>query len=169
MTRKRNHEQGSAILIVLVIILSLLGGGAALLSIQLKATRSTDLTKTSAAALHCAEAGLAASRTAVATNYAGWNSALLTGIETSWLQAVNRDLDADGVADFTIAIRDNDDEQAPQANDTTRDNDLSVFVVATCTKYPEVQKQVSELVVHNGAGTCYESQLGGCGANGNSN
>jgi hypothetical protein len=165
----RNPEQGSAILIVMIIIVALLGGGAALLSTQLKATRSTELTKTSAAALHCAEAGLAAARAAVASNYGGWNTALRESVEPEWLESVSHDLDGDGVADFTVALRDNEDEIAPQANDKAQDNDLAVFVVATCIKYPEITKQVSELVLHNGTGTCYESQLGGCGANGNSN
>lgn len=165
----RRSEQGSAILLVLVIIMGLLGGGAALLSTQLKATKSTDLIKNGAAAMHCAEAGLAAVRTTVAGNYPQWNAAFGQSTEPSWLSSVNHDLDGDGVADFTITLRDNDDEQDPLASDTTRDNDLAVFVIATCTKYPELPKQVSELVLYNGGGGCYQSQLGGCGGNGNSN
>ena len=164
----RNPEQGSAILIVMIIIVSLLGGGAALLSTQLKATRSTELTKTSAAAHHCAEAGLAAAREAIATNYGGWDAAMRESVEPTWLEEMSHDLDGDGADDFTLSLRDNDDEFGAQANDKATDNDLAVFVVATCIKYPEVPKQVSELLLHNGAGTCYESQLGGCGANGNS-
>ncbi|MEJ7601743.1 MAG: hypothetical protein WKG01_27835 [Kofleriaceae bacterium] len=165
----RHSESGSAILIVLVVMVALLGGGAALVSTQLKATRSTDLTRTSAAALHCAEAGLAAAREVVAANYGGWTAALGQSTEPTWLAAVSHDVDGDGVKDFTISLRDNDDEQAPLANNTALDNDLAIYVTATCIKYPEIQKQVSELVLYNGAGGCYESQLGGCGGNGNSN
>ena len=165
----RRSEQGSAILLVLVIIMALLGGGAALLSTQLKATKSTDLIKNGAAAMHCAEAGLAAARTTVAGSYAQWNASLGQTTEPTWLAGVNHDLDGDGVSDFTITLRDNDDEQDPLASDTARDNDLAVFVIATCTKYPELPKQVSELVLYNGGGGCYQSQLGGCSGNGNSN
>jgi hypothetical protein len=166
---KRNPEQGSAILLVLVIIMALLGGGAALLSTQLKATKSTDLIKNGAAALHCAEAGLAAARQTVASNYAQWNGSFGQTAEPSWLASVNHDLDGNGSADFTITLRDNDDEQDPLPTNTSIDNDLAVFVIATCTKYPELPKQVSELVLYNGGGGCYQSQLGGCGGNGNSN
>jgi hypothetical protein len=85
------------------------------------------------------------------------------------LSGINHDIDGDGVADFTITLKDNDDELPPLANDTTRDNDLKVYVVSTCTKYPDTPKQVIELVQYNGGGNCYQSQQGGCGGNGNSN
>ena len=169
ITTRRNAEQGSAILLVLVIIMGLLGGGAALVATQLKATRSTDLIKNGAAAMHCAEAGLAAARQTVAGNYAQWNASLGQTAEPSWLASVNHDLDGDGISDFTITLRDNDDEQEPLAANPSVDNDLAVFVTATCTKYPELPKQVSELVLYNGGGGCYQAQLGGCGGNGNSN
>ena len=82
---------------------------------------------------------------------------------------MDHDVDGDTVADFVITLRDNDDETAPTLNDAARDNDLTIYIVSTCTKYPDVPTQVSELVRFNGAGNCYQSQLGGCGGNNNAN
>ena len=182
MTRQR--ERGTAILITMIIVVALLSGGAVLLGMQLSSTRSTELTRSGMTALYCAEAGLAAARPIVATNYASWNAALCnppapagTGTcvvgsaaaEPSFLSTLNHDLDGDGVSDFVITLKDNDDEQSPLTQDYTHDNDLQVWIISTCTKFPETKKQVSELVRFNVGGTCYESQLGGCGGNGNQN
>lgn len=164
----RSSETGSAMLVTLIIVAALLGGAAVLTKVQLGSTRATDLTRTKTAALYCAEAGLAAARTTVAGNYVLWNSALGQA-EPSWLGSIAHDLDGDGVADFEITLRDNDDEVAPLANDLTHDNDLAVFIDARCTKYPEVTAAVSELVRFNGGGSCYQAQAGGCGGNGNEN
>jgi len=165
----RSREHGSAILVVMIVISSLLAGAAILVSLQLAATRSVDLSRSAMSALYCAEAGLSAARPVVAANYAQWNSALGQTTEPSWLSSLNHDIDGDGVADFTIMLKDNDDEQSPLSNDLTRDNDLKIFIVSTCAKYPDTPRQVSELMLYNGSGTCFQSQIGGCGANGNSN
>jgi len=165
----RRPEQGSAILITLLIIMVLLAGGAVLVGMQMQSSRSTDLARNGLSSLYCAEAGLSAARPIVAANYAGWNASLGQPTEPGWLAAIDHDIDDDGSADFIITLKDNDDEQSPLPNDLTLDNDLKVFIVATCTKYPDIPKQVSELVLFNGGGGCYQSQLGGCGGNGNNN
>lgn len=170
----RHSERGSAILVTLIIVVALLGGGALLLGMQLKATKSTDIARSGMTAMYCAEAGLTAARLIVANNYAGWNVALaanisVPGTEPAFLTALSRDIDGDGNNDFTIVLRDNDDEQAPLANDLNVDNDLQIWIVSTCTKFTDNRKQVSELVRFNVGGTCYQSQLGGCGGNGNAN
>lgn len=168
--RRRNPEHGGAMLVTMVILASLLAGAAVLVSLQLGANRSTDMTRSGISALYCAEAGLAAARTTVAANYAQWNASLNQTTEPTWLaNAFSHDLDGDTIADFQITLKDNDDEQSPLANDPTRDNDLQVFVVSTCIKHAETPKQVSELLLFNGATSCYQSQVGGCGGNGNSN
>jgi hypothetical protein len=181
--RSRRREAGSAILITLVIILALLGGGAVLVSMQLHATKSAGVVREKIGGTMCAEAGLAAARALVAANYQSWGPSLCnpppprgTGTctigavasEPSWLAAVDHDLDDDGVADFVLTLVDNDDE-APATNNMAVDNDLQVFVVATCVKNPELPVTVSELVQFTPGGTCYPTQLGGCAGTGNNN
>ncbi len=167
--RRRDRERGSAMLVMMIVVVALLAGAAVVTAMQVKATRSAQLTQTGLASLYCAEAGLVSARAAVASNYPLWNAALGSATEPSWLAGIDHDLDDDGVADFVVTLRDNDDEVAPLINDLTRDNDLAVFVVSTCVKYPDVPIVISELVRYNGGGGCYESQLGGCGGNANRN
>jgi len=166
---RRDRERGSAMIVTMIVVTSLLAGSAALVSMQMSGNRSTDLTRTGISALYCAEAGLVAARPVVAASYARWNGSLGTGAEPGWLSSINHDVDGDGVADFVITLKDNDDELPPLTNDPTHDNDLKIFIVSTCTKYPDAPKQVMELVQYNGGGNCYQSQQGGCGGNGNSN
>jgi hypothetical protein len=166
---KRNPERGSAMMVTMIVVTSLLAGSSILVGMQMSSNRSNDLARSSMSAMYCAEAGLVAARSAVYSNYAQWNAALAAGTEPSWMAGVNHDIDGDGVADFTITLKDNDDELPPLANDPTHDNDLKVFVVSTCTKYPDTPKQVMELVQYTGSGNCYQSQQGGCGGNGNGN
>lgn len=164
----RGPETGSAMLVTMIVIAALLGGAAVLTSLQRSSTRSTGLLHQGMSALYCAEAGLATARAAVVNSYAQWNAALGQA-EPAWLAALDHDLDGDGAADFVITLRDNDDEALPLADDPTQDNDLSIFIVSSCIRDPEIPVQVSELVRYNGGGGCYQSQLGGCGGNGNAN
>ena len=150
----------------MLLIAALLAGAAVLVSMQHKSTQGAELTRTGISALYCAESGLSAARTIVATNYAQWNGSLGMTTEPGWLGAVNHDIDGDGAADFRLTLRDNNDDTP---DDPARDNDLTIFVVSTCIKYPDVQTQVTELVRWNGAGNCYQAQLGGCGGNNNAN
>src|SRR2546430_14927529 len=126
---KRDSERGSAMLVTLIITTSLLAGAAVVVSMQLSSTTSTGLTKNGLSALYCAEAGLAAARPTVANNYGLWNSTLTndpTGqAQPAWLSntALSHDLDGDGVDDFTVSIKDNDDEIAPVANNPAIDTD----------------------------------------------
>ncbi|MGE3544187.1 MAG: hypothetical protein AB7L28_09645 [Kofleriaceae bacterium] len=155
----------------MLITSALLAGGAVLVSLQLLSTRSTGLVQSGTSALYCAEAGLSLARAAVAANYTNWNAALAAGTEPAWLSssALSHDIDGDGVSDFTLRLVDNDDELPPASNNTAQDNDMRVFVVSTCMKYPETPKAVSELIHFGGGGNCYQAQQGGCGGNNNSN
>jgi hypothetical protein len=179
-------------LVTLIIIISLLAGAAVVVSMQLGGTRSTDLAKTGMTATYCAEAGLAAAAPIVAQNYPLWNASLCTlrpttgltpattcglgagtAAEPAWLSAAitpaGHDLDGDGQPDFYVYLVDNDDELAPTANNPAIDQDLRIFIVSHCIKFPDAPKEVEELVQYSGGGTCYQSQLGGCGGNNNGN
>jgi type II secretory pathway pseudopilin PulG len=155
-------------LVTMIIISSLLAGAAVLVSMQLASNRSSDVTRTGLAATYCAEAGLSAVRQAVATNYADWQNQLAAcnGVypcaEPAWIAAVNHDIDspADGVGDFLVYIKDNDDEVAPAVNDPRHDSDQRVFIVSRCTKYADTTKEVEELVEYTGGGQNYRSQQG---------
>jgi hypothetical protein len=153
-------------LVTMIVIAALLAGAATLVALSARATQGAQISRSTKEALFCADSGLAAARDAIANNYPQWNGSLGASVEPAWLGAVRHDIDGDGQPDFAITIRDNDDE-AP--TDPTRDNDLTVWVVSTCTKYPEARTQVTELVHYNGGGNCYQSQLGGCGGNNNAN
>ena len=166
LSSMRGHERGSALLVTMIIIAALLAGAAVLASIQMKSTRGAEMARTSMTSLHCAEAGLTAARGLVMASYAQWNASLGMTTEPAWLAPVNHDIDGDTVEDFRITLKDNDDDMP---NDLARDNDLTVYILSTCTKYPDVYTQVAELVRFNGGGNCYQSQLGGCGGNNNAN
>ena len=168
MKQQRQRERGSAMLVTLILISALLAGAAVLAAMQLSSTRSSDLTRTGMSSTYCAEAGLAIARSYVAANYTGWAGNLGTGVEPSWLSGMSHDIDGDTLSDFTIYLRDNDDELTG-SNNTAVDNDLRIFIVSRCTKYAENPKEVEELVQYSGGGTCYQSQQGGCWGNGNSN
>ena len=146
----RASQRGSAMLLTLVIIAALLAGGAVLVGMQLSSNRATDITRSGLTALHCAEGGLAAARPVVAANYIDWVTWLPAGSgEPTWLQApsptaIDHDLDNDGLDDFVITLKDNDDELPPAPNNTTVDSDLRVFIVSTCIKFPDTPKQISD-------------------------
>lgn len=181
--RARRREAGTAILITLLLIAAMLGGGATLLGMQLRSSRSAGLVRQKVTSQSCAEGGLAAARPLVIANYGQWTSGLCnppspagTGScvigsaasEAAFLQspAVDHDLDNNGTSDFVLTLVDNEDETA--TNDMTKDNDLQVWVISTCTS-GDVTTSARELVRYTPGGTCYQTQLGGCGGGGNSN
>jgi hypothetical protein len=154
-------------LVTMIIIGALLAGGAVLVNLQMSSNKSMDLTRTGMTALYCAEAGLSAARPLVATNFANWAGNIGTGVEPSWLNdpAVEHDLDGDGDDDIILTLKDNADE-GTAADDPTIDTDLQVFIVSKCIAFPETEKEVSELVLFNGAAPCYPGQQGGCNGDG---
>jgi hypothetical protein len=181
---KRDAERGTAILITMLLTVALLAGGAVLIGMQLTSTKTTDVARLNKSSLYCAEAGLVAARAAVAANYPAWGAALCnpppprgTGTcvigspaaEPIFLQhpAVNHDIDGDGAQDFVLTLVDNDDEPGSGANDLSVDVDLQIFVTSTCIKFPDIRRQVSELVKHNAVVPCHKAQAGGCDGGGN--
>ena len=159
--------------IVVLVISSLMTVGLLAIYMTIGETKSTSYTVDSKAALYCAEAGLAKARPLLAANYPAWG-VILVGDPASYpaWYPIMGDIDspADGVNDFTVTIRDNDDEPAGSANDPTKDNDMRVFVVSRCTRYPETPREVTELLYYSGGGTSYRTQSGlGAGNTVNSN
>lgn len=174
---RRNPERGSAMLVTMIVIVALLAGATVLVSMQIASNRSNETARTGMTSLYCAEAGLSAARPVVAipANETNWLAALAasgagTLTEPTWLSTGigSHDLDGDGAADFEVYLLDNDDETTT-TNDRTVDIDKRFFIVSRCIKYPDMQKQVMELVETGQTGTCYKSQEGGCSQAGNAN
>ncbi len=174
---RRAGERGSALLVTLVLVGALLAGSAVLVLLQMTSTRSTDMTRTGLSALYCAEAGLAAARATMLANYTQWNTGLgaFPG-EPAFLGAgapnfISHDIDGDGSPDFVLSMQDNEDELFPAAPQPLVDSDLKVFLISRCIspKLLDNPKEVRELIQFTGGGQCYQSQLGGCGGNGNNN
>jgi hypothetical protein len=166
-------------LVTMIVIASLLAGAAVLASIQASSNHSTELTRNGLASLYCAEAGLTAARDYVTGNYSNWNTALAascaddgdctTLLQPAWLDNTIfiHDLDGDGVDDYTISIRDNDDDTLPE--DYTKDKDSKVFIVSRCIQFPDTPKQVEELIYYKPAMNPYQAQGGGANSSGNDN
>lgn len=169
--RCRRGERGSIMLVVAMVLIALLAGGGIALYVQVSATRSTGYLATSRSALYCAEAGLAVGRRIIGQNVGDWQS-ILDASDTndpSWYP-ITGDLDGDGTPDYEVTVRDNDDELPPDANNPQVDNDLSLFVVSRCTRYPETPREVFELVSFSTGGGGYRNQAGqGTGNTGNAN
>ena len=164
-------------LVTMVLTSALMAGAVALAHIQTASTHSSGLTRTGITAGYCAEAGLVASQSAVAANQASWADALAASAaaapnapaEPAFFSAVDHDLDGDGVADFVVYLRDNNDELPPASDNQASDNDLQVYVVSRCIKYPDTPREVAELVSASVNGAGYRSQIGGLNNNGNDN
>jgi hypothetical protein len=157
--------------LVMIILVALLAGGAVMLSLQLGSTKQVALASSARGALFCAESGLAASRSVVGANYADWADVLDSdpSNDPGWYP-ITGDLDGDGVDDYSVTIQDNDDELPPLDNDPTKDNDLKIFVLSTCTMYPDTPQEILELVTYEGGGAVYRNQSGqGSGNTGNAN
>jgi hypothetical protein len=165
-------------LVTMILMAALLAGAAALAQIQTTSTHSTQMTRTGISAQFCAEAGLVAAHSAVASSYSSWGTALATTAATpagsiptepAFFSSINHDVDGDGAADFTLYIKDNSDELPPASDNPAQDNDLRVYIVSRCTKYPDTPREVAELVEQTAGGFGYHSQEGGLNNNGNDN
>lgn len=173
----RNSERGSAMLITMILVAAILAGAAVLVSLQLGSNRSTEVTRTGISSLYCAEAGLAATRATIAAQQTDWGTYLGvkdpdgTGTEPAWLSTISHDLDnpPDNVADFKVWLEDDNDEipAGGTADIPTADKNGRVFIVSRCLKYPDLPREIRELISYQQQSNCYNSQRGGCGANGN--
>lgn len=134
-------------LIVMITIAAMLASGAVLAHMTQGSVNSSSVHRTALTGLYCAEAGLTSVKDTVVANAGAWNPELGTGIEPTWLAPVSHDIDGDGTDDFTVTLRDNDDEAV---NDLSVDSDATIYVVSTCTKDPESPTQVTELITSTG-------------------
>jgi Tfp pilus assembly protein PilX len=168
-----------AMVLVITILAALLGIAAIGLSLQLDSTRSAGLIRDSRTSLFCAEAGLAAARETLITNYPEWND-VLNGVPVTWYDATLRpdglpygitgDADGDNLApnqDFSVTFTDDGEDDG----DTTVDNNQTIIVTSTCLLYPKTPTQVIEVLsLLAGAGCAYRDQAGqGCGNLNNAN
>ena len=154
-------------LLVATVLVALLAGGGIALYIQLQGTKSATRVKTSTSSLFCAEGGVVAARPIIALNIGDWDT-ILDGGTADWYP-VQGDLDSDGVMDYEVTIRDNDDEAVATANNPNEDVDQRVFAVGRCLK-SDVSRQVVELIVVATGSYVYRNQAGGGGFNaGNQN
>jgi hypothetical protein len=168
----RRAERGSVMVLVMIILVSLLAGGAIALQLQLSSTKQVGFASSSRRSLYCAEAGLARARGTIANFQALWNNMIDSDPtnDPTWYPIVG-DIDdpPDGVNDFEVTLRDNDDEPVG-SNDPNVDSDLRVFIVSRCTKYPDTPKEVLELAIYNRGADMYRNQSGqGAGNTGNAN
>ena len=176
MLTTRDPQRGSAMLVTLIIVAALLAGVAVIVSLQLASTRSTELTRDGMSALHCAEAGLAATHNEIGTHRASV-TAHLTATQTTtapvYVQptflttalAGPTDVDGEGVfPDFEVYIVDND-----EGGDYKTDSDSRVFLISKCLKYPDNPKQVMELIEFPANPTMYDWQEGRGFGNNNGN
>ena len=155
-------QRGSAMLLVATILVALLAGGGVALYVQLQGTKSAGLVKTSKNSLFCAEAGVIAARPTLALNYLTW-PILLDGNaanDPTWYP-VSGDLDGDGVDDYEVTIKDNDDEVPPAPDNPLVDSDHRVFAIGKCLKSADVSRNVTELLIVGGGGYVYRNQAGG--------
>lgn len=157
----RNGQRGSAMLVTMILIAALLAGVAVLVSLQLTSTKSTETTRTGLAALHCADAGLAASRVWVGSNeaYVKANLGGTPGALTTYFASTTPardDIDGDGTSDFQVTV-------------LASTNVDRVWLVSRCIKYPDAPKEVRELIEFATTGTQYKWQEGGAFGNNNAN
>ncbi len=168
---RASAERGAALTVMLILVTSLLAIGGIAMYLQLADTRSTRYVNESRGSLFCAEAGLAAARPFIATSATEWSSMLDTDPSNDPDgYPIEGDLDGDGVADYRVVIRDNDDELPPATDDPTIDLDATIFVVSSCLRYPDTPREVLEMVSFGGGGFNYRNQSGqGAGGTNNAN
>lgn len=169
----RRAQRGAALMTSLIVLSGLLVAAGASVYLLTAETRSTSYTTMARRSLFCAEAGLAVARPIVAGNHGGWNLALdsNTANDPAWYPITGHlEANQTGAPDFVVTLRDNDDELPPLDNEPFRDNDLRIFIVSRCARYPEHPRTVMELVEYSSAGHAYRNQGGqGAGNTGNAN
>ena len=171
--RASPRERGVAMFIVIAVMSSLMMVALLAIYLTVTETESTSYATDAKASLYCAEAGLAKARALLVANYAAWPTILDADAsnDPAWYPVVGDiDLPVDGINDFSVTIRDNEDEPVGTPNDPTHDNDMRIYVVSKCTRYPETPREVTELIFYQAGGASYRNQSGqGAGNTGNAN
>ncbi len=169
MKRRVNPQRGAALMVTIILISALLAGGMLAIYLMIADTKSAQYINESRGALFCAESGLAGARAYVEGSTNDWPTMLDSDADNDPDgYPVTGDLDGDGTDDWSVEIKDNDDEFP--TNDTTMDTDGTIFMVSTCTKYGDTPRQVMEMINFSGGGFCYRNQANqGCGGTNNAN
>jgi len=162
-------ERGAAFVVTMILVTALISGGALALYLQLADTRGARTVTEKRAAMYCAEAGLAGARAYIVNNSTSWSAMLDTDpLNDPEGYPVEGDLDGDGVDDWHVEIKDNDDE-FPTDNPVA-DSDDTIFMIATCPKYPDAGKELMQLVRVQAGSFTYRNQRGqGAGNTNNAN
>ena len=162
MTRRRRQRRdggGTTLLVLLVLIVALAAMGAVAVRAATTDTAMAGAERRARVAFYCAEAGLNAGRGYFAANVLSWN-ALFAGQNLPPGYPVTGDLDGDGVPDYSVTLKDNLDEFAPNPNNPLVDSDLSAIMVSRCIARTLPARALEEVVIYNGRGTDYRAQLG---------
>jgi hypothetical protein len=170
MTKRRlDPERGAAFVLTMILTSALIAGGALALYLQLADVRASKTVTDKRAAMYCAEGGLAGARSYIVNNSGAW-SAMLDGdpLNDPDGYPVEGDLDGDGIADWHVEIKDNDDEHP--IDNPLDDSDGTIFMIATCPKYPDSSREIMQLVRMQSGSFVYRNQRGqGAGNTNNAN
>ena len=158
--RRRGRAQRGGAALVLLLVLSGVSALIGALAIQgaVSDLRVAGAMRASKSAFYCAEAGINASRTWFGANYASWNAIFDPGMADPAGYPVTGDLDGDGVADWSVTLRDNIDE-FPAPNPLA-DNDLTAIMVSRCINPTMGARTLNEIVTSNAHGSNYRYQAG---------
>jgi len=167
--RAVDPQRGAALMVTIILISALLAGGMLAIYLMVADTKSAQYVTESRGALFCAEAGLTGGREYVEANAGNWGLMLDDDDGNDPVgYPVEGDLDGDNVNDWSVTVKDNDDDFP--TNDPFADSDGAIFMVATCIKYPDTPRQVMEMLSFSGGGTNYRNQAGqGAGGTNNAN
>jgi len=150
MRTKRNRERGSALLTAVAMSIVLMMVLAGMIYYASRSRLRAISVSRSVSRIACADSGLQLARAYFGRNNALWNTTFLPNpgvynaastIATDATARANlitahpelfADIDGDGNADVYLYVRDNMDEFLPNANNLSRDNDLTVIVGAMC-------------------------------------
>jgi len=171
VTRRVDPQRGAAMAVTLILTTALLGAGALAIYLQLSDTKAAQQITQSRSSLFCAEAGLVASRSYIVAHATDW-PAMLDSDDSNDPDGypITGDIDGDGTDDYSVTIRDNDDELSPNDNDSTLDIDGTIFVISKCLMNADTSKEIMEMVSFGGGGTNYRNQMGqGAGGTNNVN
>lgn len=158
-SRGDRRQRGGAALVLLLVLSGVAAFiGALAIRGTLADVKVAGAVRQSKTAFYCAEAGINASRSWFGTNYTRWNAIFDPAIADPVGYPVTGDIDGDGVADWSVTLRDNIDE-FPTPNALV-DNDLTAIMVATCTNATLGTRTLQEVVTANTQGTNYRYQAG---------
>jgi hypothetical protein len=157
VTTRIQRQRGAALVVTMMVVVALLAAGALALYLQMADTHAAQYVAKGRGALYCSESGLAGARDYIATHQSDWPAMMDSDASNDPDgYPVEGDLDGDGVNDWHVTIRDDEDE-FPTNNPNVDVNGM-IFVVGTCLAYPDTPREVTEMISLSGGGTHYRNQ-----------